>query len=157
MEQWYEKHPEIQDLEKKAMQNVCPSAQYCYLPSGEAGWIVHVRPVINGKRKEWNFLIKYPFDHPSVESSIRCYPIKPNFYDLQKMVDTSTITPKTLPYILFDIDNNMYLPLCKEGAGRGIRHAEIAYARACKWMTVFERGLTDQDIWTLFQKKPMWF
>ena len=158
MEQWYKKHPEIQDLEKKAMQNVWPSAKYCYLPSGDAGWIVHVRPIINGEHREWIFLIKYPFDHPSVESSIKCYPIKPNYYELQKIVDTSNITPKTIPFVHYDIDNNMYFPICKEDGDRKyiIRHADVALAMACRWITVFELGLTDQATWTLFQKKPMW-
>ncbi len=157
MKQWYEKHPEIQDMEKKAMQNVCPSAKYCYLPSGDAGWIVNVRTLIKGERKEWIFLIKYPSDHPSIDGSIRCYLIKPTYYDLQGLVDISNIEPKTIPYILFDTENNMYyLPLCKEGDRRGIRHAEIAYAGACQWMRIFELAITDQTTWAQFQRKPLW-
>lgn len=158
MDQWYEKHPEIQDFEKRAMQNVCPSAKYCYLPSGDAGWIVHIRPHIKGECKEWTLLIKYPFDYPSVENSFRFYLIKPNYYDLQKSVSLSNITPKTIPYIIFDTDNNMYyLPLCKEDDKRCIiRHATVAFRIVCRWITVFELGLTDQAIWTLLQDEPKW-
>ena len=44
MEQEYEKHPEIQALEKKQWKNYVRMSfrQDCYLSSEDAGWIVHV-------------------------------------------------------------------------------------------------------------------
>ena len=52
------------------MQNICPFAKDCYIPSGDVGWIINVRPLIKGVRKEWIFLIKYPSEHPSVEDRL---------------------------------------------------------------------------------------
>ena len=154
--QWYQRDPQLQRDEIEAMQDIKPDAQQKFLPSGKMAWSIRLYPVICGKRKDWTILMVYDDDHPQSRwgGSVKVYPVKPNFNEMVTMVNRSFVTPKTIPHMLSDSDQQLYM--CTQhmnnirldnelfSAAEGLRYA-------MRWITVFELGLIDQITWSKFQ------
>ena len=159
--QWYQTNPQLQRLEIKAMADIHPDAKMDYLPNGKMCWTVRLRPVVCGKRKDWTLLAVYDSDHPQQRwgGSVKFYPVQPNYEEMVQMVQKSCVTPKDIPHLLRDDDNQIYM--CTQDKGKifaGHRKGEkVTTAAAClrfamRWITVFELGLIDQKTWSLFQQ-----
>jgi len=98
----------------------------------------------------------YDDDHPQKGwgGSVKVYPVKPNFNEMLAMVNRSSVTPKTIPHMVRDNDQQLYM--CTQhrdniridercfSAAEGLRYA-------MRWITVFELGLIDQITWSKFQ------
>jgi hypothetical protein len=76
---------------------------------------------------------------------------------MMQLVNRSNVVPKSIPHLLHDEDNQIYL--CtqhKDNIYHGHNKGErVTTAAAClryamRWVTVFELGLIDQKTWTLF-------
>ena len=159
--QWYRTNPQLRDLEIKAMADIHPAAKMSYLPNGKMCWQVRIHPVVCGHRKDWTLLAVYDSDHPQQRwgGSVKFYPVKPNYGEMMEMVNRSNVNPKTIPHLLKDENNQIYM--CTQdrnnifaGHDRGER---VTTAAAClrfamRWITVFELGLIDQNTWCLFHE-----
>ncbi len=159
--QWYQTNPALQKAEIKAMADIHPDAKMGYLPNGRMYWTVRLHPVVCGKRKDWTLLAVYDPDHPQARwgGSVKFYPVKPNYNEMMQLVNQSRVTPKTIPHLLTDEDNQIYM--CtqhKDNIHPGTHKGElVTTAAAClrfamRWITVFELGLIDQKTWSLFQE-----
>ena len=159
--EWYQTNPQLQRLEIKAMADIHPDARMGYLPNGKMYWTIRIHPVVCGSRKDWTLLAVYDSDHPQQRwgGSVKFYPVKPNYDEMMKMVNHSRVTPKTIPHLLRDDDNQIYM--CTQDrnniyAGQS-RGQKVTTAAAClrfamRWITVFELGLIDQKTWSLFHE-----
>ncbi|MDD7409530.1 MAG: hypothetical protein SOV71_00935 [Anaerovoracaceae bacterium] len=159
--QWYQTNPQLQKLEIKAMADIHPEAKMGYLPNGRMYWTIRIHPVVCGSRKDWTLLAVYDPDHPQQRwgGSVKFYPVRPNYEEMQQMVNNSSVEPKTIPHLLRDEDNQIYM--CTQDRNNikaGHRKGEqVTTAAAClryamRWITVFELGLIDQQTWSMFQK-----
>ena len=159
--EWYQTNPQLQKLEIKAMADIHPDAKMGYLPNGKMYWTIRIHPVVCGKRKDWTLLAVYDSDHPQQRwgGSVKFYPVKPNYDEMMKMVNRSNVTPKTIPHLLRDEDNQIYM--CTQdrnnieaghNKGEKVTTAAACLRFAMRWITVFELGLIDQKTWSLFQK-----
>ena len=159
-DEWYRENPELAELEIQAMEDIHRDANMRFLPNGKMAWEIRIRPVICGQRKDWTLLAVYDSDHPAQRwgGSVKFYPVKPNYEEMQQMVNRSSVTPKTIPHLLRDSEEQIYL--CTQHrrniyAGRNSKE-KVTSAAAClrfamRWITVFELGLIDQKTWSLFQ------
>lgn len=158
--QWYQTNPMLQKAEIKAMADIHPDAKMGYLPNGRMYWTVRIHPVVCGKRKDWTLLAVYDPDHPQQRwgGSVKFYPVKPNYDEMMQLVNRSSVTPKSIPHLLRDEDDQIYM--CTQdrnniSAGQH-KGEKVTTAAAClrfamRWITVFELGLIDQKTWTMFQ------
>ena len=150
----------LQKAEIKAMADIHPDAKMGYLPNGRMYWTVRIHPVVCGKRKDWTLLAVYDPDHPQQRwgGSVKFYPVKPNYNEMMQLVNRSSVTPKSIPHLLRDEDDQIYM--CTQdrnniSAGQH-KGEKVTTAAAClrfamRWITVFELGLIDQKTWTMFQ------
>jgi hypothetical protein len=159
--QWYESNPALQEAEIAAMRAFEPDAQFGYLPDGKMFWPIRIRPEIAGERKDWTFLAVYDADHPQKRwgGSVKFYPVSPSYDEMRRMVEASSVTPKFIPHMLRDEDDQMYLctqhyQLVKAGhsAGEEVTSAAACLRMAMVWVNYFEYGLHDQEIWSEFQR-----
>ena len=153
--QWYETNPALQQAEIQAMLAFHPGATYGFLPDGRMYWQVRIRPDVLGKRKDWTFLAVYDADHPQKRwgGSVKFYPVKPNFEEMKALVEASSVTPKTIPHVLHDTENQVYL--CSQHrdiveAGDKVLSASGCLRNVIYWVNMFEWGLLDQAIWDEF-------
>ena len=159
--EWYRTNPQLQKLEIKAMADIHPDAKMGYLPNGKMYWQVRIHPVVCGQRKDWTLLAVYDSDHPQQRwgGSVKFYPVKPNYNEMMQLVNRSSVTPKTIPHLLRDEDNQIYM--CTQDRNNIFASHEkggkVTTAAAClrfamRWITVFELGLIDQKTWSLFHE-----
>ncbi|MGN1197924.1 MAG: hypothetical protein ACI4TA_10005 [Acetatifactor sp.] len=159
--EWYQTNPQLQKLEIKAMADIHPDAKMGYLPNGKMYWTIRIRPVVCGKRKDWTLLAVYDSDHPQQRwgGSVKFYPAKPNYDEMMQMVNRSKVTPKSIPHLLRDADNQIYM--CTQdrnniyaghNKGEKVTTAAACLRFAMRWITVFELGLIDQKTWSLFHE-----
>jgi len=158
--QWYKKRPELLRRELLAMQNIKPEAKSGFMSDGKMCWTVRLRPIVCGKRKDWTVLMVYDDDHPQIRwgGSVKVYPVKPNISEMQTMVSNSSVTPKSIPHLLRDENQQLYMCTNHIDNIHDGREGDplVTSAAAClrfamRWITVFELGLIDQKTWTLFQ------
>ncbi|MBG0787549.1 MAG: hypothetical protein H0S79_20865, partial [Anaerolineaceae bacterium] len=159
--QWYQTNPQLQRMEIKAMADIHPDARMGYLPNDKMYWQIRIHPIVCGKRKDWTLLAVYDSDHPQKRygGSVKFYPVKPNFDEMKQMVGRSNVTPKTIPHLLRDSDQQIYLCTQEESRiyagqkkGQKVTSAAACLRYAMRWITVFELGLIDQRTWSLFHK-----
>ena len=160
--QWYEQKPDMMKIEIAAMADMQPNAKYDFLPNGKMYWQLQIHPDIAGVRKHWVFLAVYDEDHPQKRwgGSVKFYPVKPNYQDMCEMVEKSSVTPKHIPHLLTDDNDQIYmctqnykLILAGRKKGERISSAATGLRFAIVWANYFEYGLLDQKIWTLFQRE----
>lgn len=158
--EWYREKPELAETEIAAMGAIHPDAKIRFLPDGQMAWEIRIRPVVCGQRKDWTLLAIYDSDHPAQRwgGSVKFYPIKPNYEEMQQMVNRSHVTPKIIPHTLRDDYGQIYL--CTQDRknihASGAPYGKVTSAAAClrfamRWISVFELGLIDQKTWSLFQ------
>lgn len=153
--QWYETNPGLQQAEIQAMLAFHPTAQYGFLRDGRMYWQVRIRPDVLGERKDWTFLAVYDEDHPKQRwgGSVKFYPVSPNYEEMKARVEESSVTPKTIPHMLHDSENQLYL--CSQHrdlveAGKMVTSASACLRNVIYWVNMFEWGLLDQAIWDEF-------
>lgn len=80
------------------------------LLNGRMYWIIILRPVIFGEEKEWTLLAVYDSDHPHKKwgGSVKIYPVRPNYNEMQEMVNNASVSPKGVSHLLNDNDRNIY-------------------------------------------------
>lgn len=132
------------------MAETMPNAIHGFLPNGNMYWIIEPHPIIGGQRKDWTLLAVYDSDHPHRRwgGSIKFYPVKPNYDEMLKMVNHSKVTPDSIPYLLRDETNQIYISTVNPE--QIVINATTALANAMRWITMFEHGLTNQKIWSVF-------
>lgn len=150
MVQWYECNKQLYDEEIRYMAETMPNAIHDFLPNGNMYWIIEPHPIIGGQRKDWTLLAVYDSDHPHRRwgGSVKFYPVKPNYNEMMEMVNQSKVTPKIIPHLLSDEANQIYI--CSVNHNQTVVHAVTALAYTMHWITLFEHGLTDQKIWSVF-------
>ena len=149
--QWYKKDPFLQKAEILAMKRQFPNAVYGYLPDGRMYWQVKVNSV---SEEVWHLLAVYNSDHPN-GNSVRVYPIKPNFDEIKQMVDEANVHPKIIPHTLRDPDACVYfsltnVSLLQRACEREILSAVVYIKNALYWITCFQIGLSNQNVWDEF-------
>ena len=162
MMQWYEENKLLFDREIEGMKCIVPDTKYDFLSDGRMYWIITIHPVVCGKQSNLTFLAVYDSDYPHRKrgGSVKFYPMKPNYDEMMQMVNISEVFPKTIPHLLKDDFNQIYicsLPYPILSTPRTMRVEEIASASTClrnvmRWVSVFQLGLIDQKTWTLFHR-----
>lgn len=158
MGEWYKQNPALQRAEIQAMLDIKPDAKYGFLSNGKMYWTIRLRPIICGKRKDWTLLMVYDEDHPRnrLNGSVKVYPVKPNWSEMQVLLDKSTVSPKSIPHMLQDANGQLYmctqpgLCFCFSKSDK-VTSAAVHLRFAMRWITVFELGLIDQTTWSKFQ------
>lgn len=160
--QWYETNPDLQRAEIVAMKDIKPDATWGYLPNGKMYWQISLRPVnAKGQARNWTLLGVYDEDHPQQRwgGSVKFYPVSPNYEEMMKLVEQSSVTPKHIPHLLRDESGQIYMcsqdrNLIQAGHNTGdvVTTAATGLRFAMRWINVFELGLIDQKTWTLFQQ-----
>lgn len=157
--EWYLSNPWLQKTEIEAMNKLYPDAKRGYLPDDRMYWTIILRPVIFGEEKEWTLLAVYDSDHPHKKwgGSVKIYPVRPNFNEMQEMVNNASVNPKKISHLLIDNDRNIYLASCvlcnrkeynNENESATLAVTQIQYA--LRWITIFEVGLVEQKVWSVF-------
>lgn len=145
--QWYVNYPKLFQEEIDAMKSVCSKASYGFMGTGQMYWRVPCLPIIKGERKEWTLLLLYDSDHQDRGRLIRCYPIKPDYDEISRIVLRSGVTPKIVPHCIRDANGMFYLSTeCVDDIVI-TRFAVSALKRAFQWITSFALGILDQTIW----------
>lgn len=157
--EWYQSNPQLQEIEIITMNELYPDAKLGYLPNGRMYWIIIIHPVIFGEEKEWTLLAVYDSDHPHKKwgGSVKIYPVRPNYNEMQEMVNKSSVSPKGVPHLMDDDDNQIYLAsstICNREEYKSedelatLAVTQIRYA--LRWITIFEVGLVEQKVWSVF-------
>lgn len=151
MVQWYESNKQLFDEEVRYMTAVMPTATYGFLKNGNMYWNIVVKPIVAGERKNWMLLAVYDPDYRQGNrgGAIKFYPIKPSYDEMTEMVQDSPVTPKTIPHLMCDENYNIHISYV-DSKRTVIINAATALAQIMRWIAVFELGLLDQKIWTLF-------
>ena len=156
--EWYQSNPRLQEAEIEAMNKLYPDAKWGYSSNGRMYWTIIIHPVIFGEEKEWVLLAVYEFYHPHKGASVRVYPVKPNYNEMMKMIEISSVTPKDrIPNIFRDYSDLCILDtlsFCdeedKKNKCKVIKTAAYHIRLAIRWITIFEVGLVEQKVWSVF-------
>ncbi len=143
--QWYEKDPELLEMEKAAMHRCFEGFKLEKLDDGRLYWIGELTPGIYetkfGERLTYTVMAVYNNNHPEqiMGSSVRIYPILP---DVDDLIDRAGFRPY---HLLRDSNNNSYLCTNEAGnvsTGSTITTAASVMAWAVKWLSCYELVLT---------------
>lgn len=150
MVQWYECNRQLYDEEIRYMAENMPHAMHGFLPNGNMYSIIETHPIISGQRKDWTLLAVYDSDHPHRRwgGSVKFYPIKPNYEEMLRRVNNSNVTPNSIPHLLRDETNQIYISAVNHE--QIVINATTALANVMRWISMFEIGLTNQNIWSVF-------
>ena len=166
--QWYNR-PEMQQLvnaEKEAMKPFLGKMEWgknCgVLSDGRMYWKVRQRIKMDDLYDTtYTIMLVYEPDHPRAQhgTSVHAYLMAPNNLDyLQKRVNLSNRTPKTINHVLTDREGNKYLCTATPqdygtslSGAKGMLSAKQSLLYAIKWLHHFECGLLSQAHWNKFQ------
>lgn len=148
--QWYEKFPELYQKEINSMELVCPKASHGFFITGQMYWKIPCVPFINGERKKWILLILYDSNYPHRGQSVKCYPIKPDYDAIRRIVLESNVNPKIVPHCILDGNGMMYFSSDRIGDMCITRSATSELRRAYRWVTCFELGIQNQNVWDMW-------
>ncbi len=143
--QWYERDPELLEMEKIAMNKAFPNFKLEKLNDGRLYWIGELTPgIYETKFKEritYNVMAVYNNNHPQqvMGSSVRVYPILP---DVDELINRCGFRPY---HLLRDSSDNLYL--CTNEAdnvatGTKVTSAASVLGWAVKWLVAYELVLT---------------
>lgn len=147
LEQWYERDPELLEMEKSAMAAAFPHFTLDKLDDGRLYWLGELAPGIYetkfGERLTYNVMAVYSNNHPQqvMGSSVRVYPVLPDVDELKAKCGFR-------PYhLLYDSDGNSYL--CTNEAdnvstGSTVTSAASVLGWAVKWLMAYELVLTGE-------------
>lgn len=152
--QWYIDNPEFQKKEIVSVKNCFPYAKYGFLPDGRMYWLLPVHPDFNNNKRQWMIKIVYDRNHPErkIGGSIRVYIINPCYSEIMEMIEKATIIPKSIPHCIMDSEGFRIDVFWEQVPFQLqiVKSATSAIFRAFRWITIFELGLKDQKIWSLF-------
>lgn len=144
-EQWYEKDPELLEMEKLAMNQFFPGFSLDKLDDGRLYWIGTLSPGIYEtkfhEKLSYTVMAVYNNNHPQqiMGSSVRVYPVLP---DVDDLIERCGFRPY---HLLRDSNNNLYL--CTNEAdnvqvGSTTTSAASVLAWAVRWLMSYELVLT---------------
>jgi len=145
IQQWYQKNPELLEMEKAAMAKAWPNFTMEYLDDGRLSWVGKLSP--NYKEKmDWYIQAVYNNNHPQkiMGSSVKIYLIEPEIESLIEKVGT-------ISHLIRDDNGDLYLctteaqyvkdgQLCDNNQ-RQITSAASVIAMAAKWLLAMEMVL----------------
>ena len=143
--QWYERDPELLEMEKIAMARAFPHFKLDKLDDGRLYWIGELTPGIYetkfNERLTYTVMAVYNNNHPQqvMGSSVRVYPVLP---DVDDLINRCGFRPF---HLLRDSSENLYL--CTNEAdnvitGATVTSAASVLAWAVKWLMSYELVLT---------------
>lgn len=145
-EQWYEKNPNLLEMEKVIMQANFPQFKLEALDDGRLCWVGMLEPGIYeskfGQKRQYYVMAVYDNNHPNQKmgSSVKVYPMMP---DVDELIEYCGFTPA---HLLRDDVGNLYLCTNEAGdqkIGRAQQHtAASVLGWASKWLIAFELVLT---------------
>lgn len=164
---WYEENPELLSDEISLIKNEFPNAEQYILPNKKITYRIDMPIVVKGRVKIWTLLAVYNDDYPQIKKGdyfdyypIKIYPVKPNFSEIQLMINNSKVLPHDIFRMMRDDNNQIFFAtnwtndyrFKKEGrywsCTRQLRLVKIG-------ITLFENGLINQNIWSELTKCPM--
>ena len=143
--QWYEKDPELLEMEKIAMAKAFPNFKLDKLDDGRLYWYGELVPGIYetkfNERLTYSVMAVYNNNHPQqvMGSSVRIYPVLPDVNDL---INKCGFRPY---HLLRDSANNLYLCTNEAGnvsTGSTVTSAASVLGWAVKWLMAYELVLT---------------
>ncbi len=171
---WYEENPDILDAEKTEMKDFLgEKAELIFGANGTAVWRIHICPeILDGNKwqkakskKEYDIIIVYEDDFPNTPEfwpnvkvyGTKAFLIKPTLNDLDQIANERYPRNCRLLHIL-NCNNGLYLAdvgpyvarpyvINKERAS-AVETAKIAF----NWISVFETGMIDPQVWDLFTR-----
>ena len=143
--QWYERDPELLEMEKIAMAKAFPNFTLDKLDDGRLYWIGELTPGIYetkfNERLTYTVMAVYNNNHPQqvMGSSVRVYPVLP---DVEDLINRCGFRPF---HLLRDSSENLYL--CTNEADNVLTGATVTSAAsvlgwAVKWLMSYELVLT---------------
>ena len=147
--QWYERDPELLEMEKMAMARAFKDFELGKLDDGRLYWTGTVTPGIYetkfGQRRSYTLMAVYQQNHPEqrMGSSVFIYPLLPDTEELmEELYQKKGAYPS---HILRDSSGNRYL--CTSEAsdvkvGNTVTTAASVIAWAVRWLIAFELVLT---------------
>ena len=143
--QWYEKYPDLLEMEKIAMAKAFPNFTLDKLDDGRLYWIGDLTPGIYetkfNERMTYTVMAVYNNNHPEqrMGSSVRVYPVLP---DVDELINKCGFRPY---HLLRDSSDNLYL--CTNEAndvstGSTVTSAASVLGWAVKWLMSYELVLT---------------
>lgn len=143
--QWYEREPELLEMEKVAMNKAFPGFTLDRLDDGRLYWIGDLTPGVYetkfGQRLTYTVMAVYNNNHPQqvMGSSVRVYPVSPT---IDELINLCGFRPF---HLLRDSVDNLYL--CTNEAdnvqtGTTVTSAASVLGWAVKWFLAYELVLT---------------
>lgn len=143
--QWYERDPELLEMEKIAMARAFPHFKLDKLDDGRLYWIGELTPGIYetkfNERLTYTVMAVYNNNHPQqvMGSSVRVYPVLP---DVDDLINKCGFRPY---HLLRDSNENLYLCTNEAGnvqVGNTSTSAASVLAWAVRWLMSYELVLT---------------
>lgn len=143
--QWYERDPDLLEMEKIAMHKAFPHFTLDKLEDGRLYWIGNLKPGIYGTKfgEELSYTVMavYNNNHPQqvMGSSVRVYPVLP---DVDELIQRCGFRPY---HLLRDSTDNLYLCTNEAGnvaTGNTVTSAASVLGWAVKWLMAYELVLT---------------
>ena len=145
--QWYERDPELLEMERAAMARAFNGFELTKLDDGRLCWIGDVTPGVYEtkygiqNRKTYTLMAVYQNNHPNQQmgSSVFVYPLLP---DVQDLIDFCGFRPS---HLLVDSAGQNYLCTAESTdvkVGKTVTTAASVLAWAIKWLTAYELVLT---------------
>jgi len=137
---WYERDPELFQVELEAMNHFFPLFRPDRLPDGRMAWLGSLASGVPGSDRIWHLQVIYDHDHPHNDSwggSIHVFPVEPDLKGLEQELGESI--PHTIRH-----EGSRDISICTVEADaflRGRHHSSTAassLAWAAKWIAAFE-------------------
>lgn len=137
---WYERDPQLFQVELDAMKHFFPLFRPDRLPDGRMSWLGSMASGVPGSDRIWHLQVVYDHDHPHNDSyggSISVFPIEPDLRQIEQQLGESI--PHTLRH-----EGSGEVSICtveESSFKAGVDHASTAassLAWAAKWIAAFE-------------------
>ena len=137
---WYERDPQLFQVELEAMNHFFPLFRPDRLPDGSMSWLGSMASGVPGSNRIWHLQVIYDHDHPHNDSyggSISVVPIEPDLRAIAQQLGDAI--PHTLRH-----EGSGELSICtveEDSFKAGANHSSTAassLAWAAKWIAAFE-------------------
>lgn len=157
--QWYKMDSELYALEVEAMKSFYPHAKLGYMSTTrDMYWIIHF-PKHKQQKESWTVILLYDKDYPTKQfiglPSIKVYPVKPNYAEIEEMVKIWSIEEQKAALSKYrfkkDYAGNYYLNIGKISLTE--RHVLSAAGIALcveNWIELFENSMVNEKYRRLF-------
>ncbi|MCR8912900.1 hypothetical protein NW211_12940 [Barnesiella sp. ET7] len=138
--QWYEREPQLLEVEKEAMNHMFQGFTLDKLDDGRLVWVGSLNIGVLGDN-EWHIMAVYNNNHPSpvMGGSVKVYVVEPDMEELMEELEWCR------SHLYRDSCGSLYLSLFFDtdmGNGTYVTSAASHIAMAVKWLTAFELVLT---------------